>query len=243
MPRLISETVKDNEMMGFISARLKFSGFAQTDAGDFTCYVQDGYTDVVHTETIKVEYDLPRKGCSVNSPKVYFAILLLNTDCKMWEEIESQEISSIFLQEILEIINDRCQNCSAISSEHVTIMTGPECSNHAPKATVFKGTIETEANIFTTDIFCALTSWHGEDMPHIVLNDTMYFIDRDCVLRLISPNDTECVAKIGTDFGTAIIGAIGVASVIAALILADAFFLIVYLYTKSRKKYVWHDVQ
>lgn len=235
--RIISETVIDRVNLGSISALLRFSrglGFIESDAGNYTCVVQTNRSGLVQTMVVSLIFEPPSIDCSLNILTVYFAILLVGADCMAWEKRTSQNISSLLRDELVDAVNNECQDCS-ITSDHIAVISGPACSSQVSGATVFKGRISTEAFIFTEDIFCALTAWHQNE-PRVFIGSTLYSINQGCPLRLISPNHTECVDN-NTRFslGSAALGAVLVVAVILLLLVIDGFFVLLYYFVRLRR--------
>lgn len=225
MAQIISNSTS-RENSAFVSATLIWQDeFMDSDAGQYSCFVQGNDTVATAIADITLEsspnssLNSQPLNCSVNSPVAFFQIRVLDTNCQEWDSDIKQQISRRFMDIILSVVAAECELCLIVSSD---LIINTECSSQVERATVFRGTINTDESSTTEDIFCALYSWQ-QSGPFVLVNNSLHLVDQSCSAILESPADPECAAPPNS-FNVLIIS---VGAVIGFVVLSIVVILII----------------
>ena len=226
---------------GIVSALLKWTrGFVASDMGQYKCLVRWDNTTVQSTvEIVKGSIVTePPPSCNVDTTSIFFQVRVLEAGCDQWDAALKEHVGNQFQQELLRIVETEC-NCT-VQLDSIQINNPPQCSENAPGGVVFRGTIRAQTVAATEEIFCAIFSWQrGGSL--INLNENLYHVDSQCMLRVDSFTSQECAVtptSPSIDTKTTIIIAVSGAGGLLAVfvVLAIVLCCIHHCCIKKRKK-------
>ena len=177
---------------GIVSALLKWTrAFVASDIGQYKCLVRWDNTTVQSTVEI-IQGSIatePPPSCSIDTTSIFFQVRVLEAGCDQWDAALKEHVRNQFQQELLRIVETEC-NCT-VQPDNIQINNPPQCSENAPGGVVFRGTIRTQTVAATEEIFCAIFGWQ-EGGSLINLNENLYRVDSQCMLRVDSFTSQEC---------------------------------------------------
>ena len=225
---------------GIVSALLKWTrAFVASDIGQYKCLVRWDNTTVQSTVEI-IQGSIatePPPSCSIDTTSIFFQVRVLEAGCDQWDTALKEHVRNQFQQELLRIVETEC-NCT-VQPDSIQINNPPQCSENAPGGVVFRGTIRTQTVAATEKIFCAIFGWQ-EGGSLINLNENLYRVDSQCMLRVDSFTSQECAVtptSENIDTKTIIIIAVPAGGgVLAVLVVLVTVLCCIYCCTKKRRK-------
>ena len=226
--------------LGIVSAMLTWTGpFIASDVGTYKCLVRWDNTTIqsivqVVQGSIATE---PPPSCSVDTTSIFFQVRVLEAGCDQWDAALKEHIGNQFQQELFRIVETDC-NCT-LQPNSIQINNPPQCSENDPSGVVFRGTMRAQTVATTTAIFCSILGWQrGGSL--INLNENLYSVDSQCVLRVDSFTSRECAVtptSQGPDTSTIILITAPMGGVLlVAIVVMIIVLCCIYCCTKKRRK-------
>lgn len=190
----VSSTMLDSP---FVSARLTWDQFMESDAGEYMCLVRANGTDVTQSRTVSLlssNLTLPPllgTECSINSFEAYFQLRLLDADCLAWNQELQQYIAENIQVRLASIAMTLCEECVEITPNEIEVLDVPRCSSQMRRAAVLRGRINTNGINRRERIFCALSNWQRTG-PLLQINNTLHLVDTSCLFESSSSSSPEC---------------------------------------------------
>ena len=233
--------------LGIVSAILTWTRpFVSSDMGTYKCLVRwDNTTIQSKVQVIQGSITTePPPSCSVDTTSIFFQVRVLAAGCDQWDAALKEHIGNQFQQELFRIVETEC-NCT-LQPNSIQINNPPQCSEDDSSGVIFRGTMRAQTVASTTAIFCRILGWQ-QGGSLINLNENLYRVDSQCILRVDSFTSQECaVTPTSQDPGTntVILIAAPVGGVLFAAIVVMVIVLccIHYCCIKKRMKALSEDV-
>ena len=223
--------------LGIVSAVLIWTRpFASSDVGTYKCLVRWDNTTIQSTVEV-VQGSIvtePPPSCNVDTTSIFFQVRVLEAGCDQWDAALKERIRNQFQQKLFRIVEVEC-NCT-LQANSIQINNPLQCSENDPSGVVFRGTMRAQTVAATTAIFCSILGWQ-QGGSLINLNENLYLVDSQCVLRVDSFTSQECaVTSQDPDINTIILIAALVGGVLFAAIVVMVIVLCCIYCIKKRMK-------
>ena len=203
---------------GNVSAMLNWTRpFVSSDMGKYQCLVTWDDTTIKSTvDIVIVQGSIVSSVCSVNTTTIFFQVRVLEARNELSDAILNEHIGNQFQRELFRIVETEC-NCT-LQPDSIQINNPPQCNENATSGVVFRGTIRAKTVAATQEIFCTILDWRQRGSS-VNLNENLYHVDSQFVLRVDSFTSQECTVPPNSDhIRTIILIVVSVGGVLLAAI-------------------------
>ena len=201
--------VVDYTVASGISAQMRWNeGFSGAHTGRYRCLVTwptDTSRTISQTFTINEGTSTPDltptpPTCDVSSSSIFFQIRVGTENCDSWDSTLRGNIIASFRAEVFRIVEIETEGngmCGCDVTPGNLQIVSLQCSANVAGGVVFRGTITSDTQLQTKQIFCSLSTWQ-QAAPLVTVNSETVTVDAGCSLEIDSYSSRECSAGGGT---------------------------------------------